>query len=68
MNKKQKVEKKQNKLIKKQRKEKITLQHLPSVTWKCTKCGRSNRILFNERNRHLYTEERKKTFVCVICK
>jgi len=68
MRKNQKIEKKKNKAIKKERKEKVVVHHLPQIKWICTICGKERTIYINERNRHLYTEARKKINVCLNCK
>jgi len=68
MRKKLKIEKKKNKAIKKERKEKVVVHHLPQVKWACSICGKTRIIYINERNRSLYTPEREKTNKCINCK
>lgn len=68
MNKKQKENKKKNRIIKKVRKEANKQPRNKYVHWKCNKCGKIIDILMSPRNIDLYTEERKKKYICLNCK
>ena len=67
MRKRQKVEKKQNKKIKRQREEEAKTHHAEKIELTCKECGKSRKIVLNGRNRVLYTEERKKNHICMFC-
>lgn len=68
LNKKQKENKKKNRIFKKARKEAIKKLRNKYAHWKCTKCGKIRDILMSPKNIELYTEERKNKFVCLNCR
>lgn len=68
MRKKLKIEIKKNKTIKKTREDKIKQPRHKHIHWACIKCGKIRDILISPRNEHLYTKEREKKHICVMCK
>lgn len=62
------AQKKQNKLIAKERKESITNKHRDHVSWQCIKCKRFSLIRITIGNEEHYTEERQNNYVCLLCK
>ena len=68
MNKKQKVEKVKNREIKQGRKLAVKKVRNKYIHWECTVCHKISNILINLRNEGLYTEARRKTYVCINCK
>jgi len=54
--------------IKRERKELIVKKRKKRVSWVCTKCKQEILIRITLGHEDLYTDERKKNFVCICCK